>query len=49
MKVTVIPVVVDALGIVPRDSRKDRNYTTLNKLEYFEESWKPDESCCHLD
>ena len=55
MKVTVIPIVVGALGTVPKglENRvcdlkiRGRIVTVLLKSAYLEESWRPEETCCH--
>ena len=57
MKVTVIPIVVSALGTVTKWLVKGLEYLEIkgpskllhywDRPEYWEESWKLEETCCH--
>ena len=57
MMVTVIPIIVRALGTVPKNQekrldeleikRKTETIQTSALLGYLEESWRPEETCCH--
>ena len=60
-KVTVMPIVISTHGTVPKPwksnwkSRKFEHKTRPSKqhcwdqTEYWEESWRPEETCCHSD
>ena len=62
IKVTVIPIVIGALGTIPKGLVKGLEDWKLEDklrpfriqhykdwLEYWEESWRLEETCCHSD
>ena len=56
MKMTVIPIVVEALGMGSRkieNQKKNQDHPNYSQLSwswsrYWEESWRPKETCWHL-
>ena len=60
MKVTVIPIVVGTLGMVPKSLAKRLGkfeirgriraiQHCLNQQGYLKDSWRPEKTCCHLE
>ena len=58
MKVTIIPIVIGAFGTVTKGLLKDLEDLEVvgwvwqhywERPEYWEVSWKPEETCCHSD
>ena len=56
MKVTVIPIVIVALGPIPKglvrgltEFEIGRLAETIQTTEYWEEFWRPEETCYHSD
>ena len=54
---TVIPLITGTLVTVPENLEKrvekfgnvGKNQVHSNRPKYSEESWRPEETCCHLD
>ena len=59
IKLKLIPIVVDALGMIPkglekrlgkwRSEKESKPQHYEDQLEFIVESWKPEQSCCHSD